>query len=316
MALPSIDKKVVLSPKQTTNEAFERILRANFDAMLKWAPIAYNHEHIEGVHQVRVSLRRLRSAISIFRKAIPREITDPWNQEMRWVASGFGPARDLDVFIGEGLDVMAGKIPLQAGEKKLQKLAVKRQEAAYVDIRTLMESDRYKKFVTNFDLWITDRGWFQVEMPADIRENLGKSVVGYAKKVMSKRLKTVLLTGAHMETMSDEELHQLRIECKKLRYATEFFSALFDPKDMAAFTMQLKEVQGLLGIMNDVAVMPGLMEKLLGKSKDPELFQYAGALLGWRCHQGTTVRERLLVPWHTFADSKTAPWHKKIRKKG
>lgn len=310
MALPSASKKIILSPKHTTNKAFEIILRSNFDNMLAWAPIAYHNEHIEGVHQVRVALRRLRSVVSVFRKAIPRDITDAWNQEMRWVATGFGPARDLDVFIDEGLNAMAGKIPLQSGEKKLRALATKHQDAAYADVKTLMDGDRYKNFVTNFDLWIKDRGWFQVEMPAETRADLGKSVVTYAKKVMKKRLATVLHTGENMETMSDEALHQLRIECKKLRYATEFFSTLFDPEGMATFTQQLKEVQGHLGIMNDVAVMPDLLDKVLGTSKDPELYKYAGALLGWRCHQAAYVRRDLLEPWQLFS-KRAHPWQKK-----
>ena len=112
MALPSIRKAVVLSPKMSINEAFAAILRHNFDDMLSWIPVAYNREDIEGVHQVRVALRRLRSAISVFRKAIPRSITDPWNEEMRWVAGEFGLTRDLDVLIDEGLEGVAGKIPM------------------------------------------------------------------------------------------------------------------------------------------------------------------------------------------------------------
>lgn len=310
MALPSITKKTPLSPQQNINEAFESILRSNFDNMLRWAPIAYNHEDIEGVHQVRVSFRRLRSAISIFRKAIPRHITDPWNAEMRWIAGGFGPARDLDVFIDEGLGSMTGKIPLQAGESALLKLATQHQDAAYADVRTLMDSDRYKRFTTDFDQWIKDRGWFQVDMPAETRENLGKSIVGYAKKVMSKRLTVVLDAGEQMETMSDEALHQLRIECKKLRYATEFFDALFDQQAMADFTLQLKSIQGLLGIMNDVAVMPGLLNKVIEGVDRPDTLQYAGALLGWRCQQASTVRKKLLDPWQTFA-KRASPWQKR-----
>ena len=310
MALPNVSKQMILSPKQTTNEAFGDILRSDFNNAMSWAPVAYNREHIEGVHQVRVSFRRLRSAVSIFRKAIPREITDPWNEEMRWIASGFGPARDLDVFIDESLDAMAGKLPSMVGEQKLRKLALKHQEAAYAEVKTLMDSDRYKQFIANFDQWIKDFGWFQEEMPAETRAQLGKSVVKYAKMIMSRRLAVVLRTGEEMETMSDEALHQLRIECKKLRYATEFFHSLFEPKAMAEFTLQLKEVQGLLGIMNDIAVMPTLLNTLLEKSRDPELFRYAGALLGWRCHQGANVRQQLIAPWAAFS-KRSVPWRKK-----
>ncbi|MEO5349822.1 MAG: CHAD domain-containing protein [Magnetococcus sp. YQC-3] len=310
MALPSIRKAVVLSPKMSINEAFAAILRHNFDDMLNWIPVAYNREDIEGVHQVRVALRRLRSAISVFRKAIPRSITDPWNEEMRWVASEFGPTRDLDVFIAEGLEGVAGKIPMPEGEKKLRALAIKHQDAAYLRLRGLLESDRYKTFATDFDQWIKVRGWFQVDMTSDARAYLGTGIVQFAKGVLGKRMSIALETGASLSTMTDTELHQLRIECKKLRYATEFFAALFNPKDMTEFSQQLKEVQTLLGVMNDVAVMPGLLDGLLKGVKDPEVMRYAGAMIGWRSYQSADIHQQLATPWKVF--SKTAsPWRKR-----
>ena len=310
MTLPSIRKAIILSPKQSVNEAFSAILRHNFDDMIRWVPVAYNREDIEGVHQVRVSLRRLRSAVSLFRKAIPRTITDPWNQEMRWVASEFGPARDLDVFIDEGLGEMAGTLPLPEGENKVRTLALQHQDAAYARLRLMLDSDRYKTFATHFDQWIKVHGWFQVDMPSETRAYMGTGIVRYARVVLSKRLSVAMAVGPSLDHLSDEALHQLRIECKKLRYATEFFSALFDSKGMAEFTLQLKGVQGLLGTMNDVAVMPNLLDGLLAGVKDPEAIHYAGALLGWRSHQSADVRKQVREAWKVFAKT-PSPWHKK-----
>jgi CHAD domain-containing protein len=310
MTLPAIRKAVVLSPRQTINDAFASILRHNFDDMLQWIPVAYSREDIEGVHQVRVALRRLRSAISVFRKAIPRTITDPWNDEMRWVASEFGPTRDLDVLITEGLEGVTGKIPLPEGEKKLRAIASQHQDAAYGRLHLLIDDARYKTFVTNFDQWITVRGWFQVDMPSETRAYLGNEITFYAKKVLKKRLSVVLGAGTSLESLSDPELHQLRIECKKLRYATEFFSALFDNKAMSEFTAQLKEVQSLLGTLNDVAVMPPLLNTLLEGSPDPDLNAYAGALIGWRSYQAADIRRQLVSPWKTFSRT-VAPWEKR-----
>ncbi|MEO5362939.1 MAG: CHAD domain-containing protein [Magnetococcus sp. DMHC-8] len=310
MTLPSIRKPVVLSPKQSINEAFAAILRHNFDDMCNWIPVAYQREDIEGVHQVRVALRRLRSAVAIFRKVIPRAITDPWNEEMRWIAGEFGPTRDLDVLISEGLDGVAGRMPLPEGEAKVREMAIRHQDAAYERLRLLLDSERYQRFVTHFDQWITVRGWFQVDMPSETRAYLGTGIVQYAKRVLGKRMSVVLTAGDALETRSDMELHQLRIECKKLRYATEFFAALFDQKGMAEFTQQLKEVQGLLGTMNDVAVMPGLLDGVVEGSNDPDVLRYVGALIGWRSYQSADIRRQLLVPWKTFAKT-ASPWRKR-----
>ncbi len=307
MTVPSISKGVPISDKLSTDKAFGTILRHNFDYMLGWAPIAYKRDDIEGVHQVRVAFRRMRSALVIFRRAIPRAITDPWSEEMRWIANEFGLARDMDVFVDEGLNAMAGKIPLACGEKKLGKLAIQQRNNGYARVRTMMDGPRYKKFVDGFDLWLKERGWFQANMMAEVRKDLGKEISGYAAKVMDKRMTKILQAGERMGEMSEEELHQLRIECKKLRYAIEFFTSLFDKKGMTAFTLHLKGLQGLLGTMNDVAVMPGLLEGILKGVNDAETLQYAGALIGWRARQYEEVRGQLDGRWTEFANT-PIPW--------
>ena len=307
MEIPAISKVVPIRAKQTIDEAFGTILRYNFDYMLGWAPIAYSREDIEGVHQVRVAFRRMRSALVIFRKAIPRHITDPVGVEMKWIAGELGPARDLDVFIDEGLDSMAGKIPLPKGEEGLRAIALKHRDQAYDNLRAMMDGERYKKFVTDFDLWLKERVWFQSEMSADTRIKLGRKIRVYAIKVLDKRVSKVMQTGEHIDQMSEEELHQLRIECKKLRYATEFFIPIFAQKKMAEFTLHLKGLQGLLGTMNDVAVMPTLLGALLKDTEDRETSQFAGALIGWRARQYEEVRNKLHDHWTTFANS-VLPW--------
>ncbi len=310
MAMPTISKSTPISAKQSTSEAFGAILRHNFDYMLSWAPIAYSREDIEGVHQARVAFRRMRSALTLFRKAIPRHITDSVGVEMKWIASEMGPARDLDVFIDEGLEEMAGKIPIADGEKKLGKIAISHRDRAYERLRTTMDGDRYKQFLEDFDRWLANNGWFQEEMSAETRVALGKGIRTYAVKVMDKRLAKVTQGGSNIMTLPDVQLHELRIECKKLRYATEFFSTLFDRKGMAEFTLLLKGLQGLLGTLNDVAVMPGLMEQLLDDVEDPHTIQYAGALIGWRARQYEEVRGRLQGSWTNFANA-PLPWSKK-----
>lgn len=298
-----------IQERHTTSEAFGRILRYNLDFLLEWAPIAYKGEDIEGVHQARVGLRRLRSALGLFRKALPREYTDSWGTEMQWIATAMGEARDLDVFISEGLKAMAGKIPLASGEQKLTVLATQRRNEAYANVRIMLDSNRYKTFVTDFAYWVDNRGWNHMDVPNDVRHELDKSIRMYASKLLNKRMRTTLAFGAEMGTMSTEELHELRIECKKLRYAIDFFQPIFVEKGIQAFTLHLKGLQDLLGIMNDVTVMHGLLDKMLQHETDIETMQYAGALIGWRAHQYEEVRGELDVRWNEFA-SAALPWMK------
>lgn len=300
-------KGVTLQDRHSTGEAFGLIMRYNFDALQQWAPIAHEGKDIEGVHQARVSLRRMRSALGLFRRAIPRTITDPWGEEMRWIASAMGAARDLDVFIHEGLKAMAGRIPLEAGEKKLLALTEARRAEAYQEVRALLESDRYRAFTNDFAAWLDDKGWNQADLPDTERVRMEKSIRKYALFILGKRMGSTLSYGDQIEAMNSTELHALRIECKKLRYAFEFFQPLFVEKGMLNFSLFLKGLQDVLGVMNDVAVMPGLLDKILAGSTDLETIQYAGAVIGWRSRQYQEVRGQLASRWSEFAGA-SLPW--------
>lgn len=301
------DKPAPIHPDQTTNEAFGTILRHNMEILRQWEPVAHDGKDIEGVHQMRVVLRRMRSCVGIYRKAIPRQMTDAWGEEMKWAANSLGPARDLDVFVTESLEATRGKIPLEEGEQKLAVIAQAAREQAYVQVREMLESDRYKEFIAGLDKWITEFGWYQGDLPGKVREKLGRPVSSYAVRVLNKHLAVVLEDGDRMGSMTTTELHQLRIDGKKLRYATEFFSTLFNKKGMDEFTSYLKGLQGLLGTMNDVTVMGVLLDTLTAGVEDKQVIQFAGALIGWRARQYEEVRGQLFDRWNNFSNT-VHPW--------
>src|SRR5512143_3286624 len=271
--------KVSIHAGQTVSETFAAILKHNHEHLLEWESTARSWDDIEGVHQVRVALRRLRSALRVFRAAIPRAVTDPWADEMRWLANQLGPARDLDVFLDEGMDAVADKLALP-GREKLLLLAQGRRLGAYQTVLTMLDSERYAGFKERLGAWLETQGWLTAELSDKERGRLEGNIVSFARQVLDKQERAVLATGSHVDQESPKEMHQLRIECKKLRYAAEFFNSLF--KTMEEFIAHLKSLQDLLGIMHDVAVMHDLLEDLLKGETDPPVFQYAGGLVGWR----------------------------------
>ena len=298
--------------QQTVSEAFRAILLHNFNYLSTWEAEARSWTDIEGVHQMRVAFRRMRSALRVFRSAIPRPVTAPWADEMRWLANQLGPARDLDVFIAEGLDLMVGKLPLP-GQEKLTALTQQRRAQAYENVRLMLDSDRYACFKQNFGAWLETRTWLEGDLQDKHRQRLAANVIPFARKLLDKQERQVQAAGDHVNQDSAQEMHQLRIECKKLRYAVEFFNSLF--KGMDGFISHLKQLQDLLGIMHDVAVMHHLLEALLAGQSDPELLQYAGGLVGWRTRQYYEIKDSFNDRWEEFIDAKH-PWKKDRFHKG
>lgn len=301
-------KAASVHAQQTLNETFGAILNQNFSYLKRWEDTARSYENTEGVHQMRVSFRRMRSALKTFRFAIPRAITDAWSQDMRNLANQLGPARDLDVFIEEGLDAVAGKLPLP-GQEKLASLARDKRQMAYQQVRTMLDSKDYSRFKRAFARWLTSQAWLEEDMltPAH-RQRLLANVVPSAQKILDKQERRVLIVGNRVNQDSPPEMHELRIECKKLRYAAEFFAPLF--KGMDNFISHMKRLQGLLGTLNDVAVMQQLLETLLAAESDPDVLRYSGGLVGWRVRQYYEIKHSFNERWDEFSHAGRPWWEK------
>jgi CHAD domain-containing protein len=289
---------------QSVSEAFATILSHNLRALLTWEKAAKSWKDIEGVHQVRVTLRRMRSALSVFRPAISRDVTANWAQPMREFASALGPARDLDVFISEGLTPLAEQLPLP-GAKILMALAERHRARAYEPVRTMLESSDYRRFKKDFRAWVSNEGWLSAGITERERARLDSPAVAFARKTLNQRLSKVLRTGRDADQDSADDMHRLRIECKKLRYAVEFFLPLFEGTEN--FVAQMKKLQDLLGIMHDVFVMPVLLDNLLEHEDNRDAYRYAGVLIGWRAREYYDLKHSFTKRWDGLAEA-AVPW--------
>jgi len=297
-----------VTANQCVSEAFATIMRHNFEYLLQWEEAARSWEDLEGVHQFRVTIRRMRSALSLFRNAIPKSAGVHWSEEMRWVAGELGLARDLDVFISEGLGAVADELPLSGCQELLQ-LAEERRARTYGhEVRRMLDSERYRRFKEGFAGWIDRKQWESGELDKKQAKFLFMNLVPFSRKLMDKQERKVLTVGSNVNRHAPEEMHRLRIECKKLRYAADFFRPLF--MGMDTFISHMRELQDLLGLMNDVAVMRQLLDELLANGADNESFVYAGGLIGWRACDYHHMLNRFDSYWEEFIEAKH-PWWKK-----
>lgn len=308
MAKQAKKKTAPVHAQQSLNDTFSAILKQNFSYLQRWEGTARSFENTEGVHQMRVSFRRMRSALKTFRFAIPRSLTDSWSQDMRNLANQLGSARDLDVFIEEGLDAVASKLPLP-GQDKLVSLAQDKRRLAYQQVCTMLDSKDYSRFKHAFAKWLTSQAWLEENTLTHAqRKRLQDNVVPSAQKILDKQERRVLTVGNKVDQDSPPEMHQLRIECKKLRYAAEFFAPLF--KGMDNYISHMKRLQDLLGTLNDVAVMQQLLETLLAEESDAEVLQYAGGLVGWRVRQYYEIKHSFNERWEEFSHAGHPWWDK------
>jgi len=299
---------VPVNEGQTASEAAASIFRHHFEYLLEWEESAKSWDDIEGVHQVRVSFRKIRSAFSLFRDTIPKAVSKPWNEEIRWIAGEMGMARDLDVFIDEGLGAIRGKLPF-SGEQKLVALAMEARAKTYQQqVRPMLESERYAVFRSGFREWYETRGWENADLNKKLRTNQQMKLAKYSRKLLDKQERRVLTLGTNIDRSDAPEMHRLRIECKKLRYAADFFKPLYSGVDK--FINHMKGLQDILGVMNDISVMHKLLDTILADTNDHETLEYAGAIVGWRTCDFYHQLNNFDRYWDEFTEA-THPWWKK-----
>jgi CHAD domain-containing protein len=184
--------------------------------------------------------------------------------ELKWITGELGPARELDVFIkGVVNPATAGKSQ-QPGVATLTRDLRRRRRAAFGCARSAIESDRFRALVLDIAAWIEAGDWTR---NADdlARAMRDRSIATEAAAEMGRRRKKIVKRGTKLTELDPARRHRIRIQAKKLRYASEFFGVTFPGKKAARwrkkFIAALERLQDTLGDLNDISVHEGLTEQ-------------------------------------------------------
>lgn len=218
----------------------------------------------EGVHQMRVGLRRLRAAISVFKEFVQGPEAERIKADLTWLTERLGPARDLDVLIADGLALLQREYPGEPSIASLKSDLNAQRLRDFSTAKAAVESDRYRKMVVQVLLWLIGGKWLQTTDPLMVKLR-GRRIADFAASIMEQRSKTVVKRAAKLRSLDARRLHKLRIAAKKLRYAAEFFESLFGKgkaqADRKEFLESLKRLQDALGQLNDTAVQEKVAQK-------------------------------------------------------
>jgi CHAD domain-containing protein len=200
-----------------------------------------------------VALRRLRSALTLFRHTVRGKDYQHLREELRWFAGQLGEARNLDVLLGPDAP------PPFSDDARLRDALRAEREAAYDRVMAAIESERARALVLRLALWLELGGWrFKPRAEGNVR--------ALATHQLERQWRKVRRHGAALGTLDADAEHQLRIEVKKLRYAAEFLASLYPSKPGAgrcrSFVAALKALQERLGIANDHRIANAVATRL------------------------------------------------------
>lgn len=236
-----------LAPSQPALRAAQEILEREWAVILTNEPTGRGGWDPEVLHDFRVSVRRTRSCFVHFKKALGVEVVTSFRPEFKWLGSVTGPARDLDVLL-EALDTRRRELA-RGTLSDLDELR------AYLHHRQAMLRDELESELASARWAVLRARWSRyLEDPS--RYPSGPDAEREAREFVGDRLWIRFRRIANARSVTEPgtsiaQLHALRIECKKLRYLLEFARSFYTPSDMTALISLLKQLQNVLGAIND-----------------------------------------------------------------
>lgn len=251
------------------------------EALLYHAPLARPEAGPEGVHQMRVALRRMRSVLRLFRPvatAGEAPVLRAFEARLRDLAGTLGPARDWDVFLGGLGAELAAALPQEPRLAELLRAAEARRAEAYATLRRAVDGPEFRVLACDA-MALAMRFLAAGSGAAPLRQG-GEAASGapppdeaaspppeplghFAAAALDRRWRRLCARGEAMSvSLDDEALHALRLEGKRMRYAAELFAPLWPGKPSRRFVRRLAALQEALGLANDAATARRLVAGL------------------------------------------------------
>jgi inorganic triphosphatase YgiF len=301
--IPVKAKTPALAKSLSVREVFIRIfqscmihLQANEEGVLR-------EDDPEFVHQMRVALRRARSALRVFSSVLSSDNAEKIRAELRWLAGALNGARNWDVFVLTTLPPILAAFPGHQGLAWLHRHGATIRQHSNAQAREAVLSPRYQRFLLTLGAWLcsfTESG----TNPNETAESTDTDLTAFATAILQKRYRQLKKRGKSLSTLSPVERHAVRIAAKKLRYSAEFFSSLYSGKRTSKYLGALATVQDVLGMLNDATTAETLLQEIT-TTEDMAVHQHPeGIVLGWLQSASHVRLVELARTWDAFLERK------------
>lgn len=214
---------------------------------------AHAGQEPEFAHQLRVGVRRLRTALRFFGPALDEARSAALREELTWLFRLLGAVRDYDVFLAEHVAPLSGQ-----GELHVLYKACERERALHLTaLQVALSSRRFSALL---------RELLDFETCIAQAETKDRKLKPYARTELRRRLRKVREQKAAVEADDAHALHELRKQVKRLRYTCEFVQAAFPARLARRFVKRLEGLQSVLGELNDAAEGKRLLTRSLPRN--------------------------------------------------
>ena len=243
-----------LDPDASTAEVLHAVLDNCLQHIQRNESAVIESDDAEALHQMRVGVRRLRSALKLFEPVAP--CPPQLQEDIGWLGTQLGAARDWDVMLSSTL----GRLQAHPGGRHslldLQAMALKTARVKRREAAQAAQSQRYTRLLLELGLWMQ-------QITVDPQSgDLGGRADKFSRQTMRRLHKKLLKRTNSMDEGDPASIHRTRIASKRARYALEFFYSLYREKGARSYLKTLSTTQEELGQHNDLVVADHLLQEL------------------------------------------------------
>lgn len=283
----------------------EAYLRQHAEALLAHDP-GVRLDAPDAVHQLRVSARRMRSALATFRKFVDAAAANRLRDELQWLAGTVGQARDVEVMRARLTDLAGGQpaaLLLGPVVRRIEEESDFRYRQAHDAGLVALDSERYFRLLESLEKFLdqpplTDRGRKTAQKA--VARRLAKDVGRLRDAV--RAAEDLEDAGSEHPAALDEALHEVRKSAKRLRYAGEAAEPVLG-KRARRLAKSAERIQDTLGELQDTVVSRAhLLELAAAAQADDESAFSFGRLHALEEQRAAEARARFRRDWADFLD--------------
>jgi len=287
-----------LGPDATVSDVLRRALAMSAAHLIRHDVVMRLDVDPEGVHQARVSTRRLRSDLRTFRAFLDPEWTGSLREELRWLGGVLGEARDADVLWARLRD-RAGDVPATEapGLAEVIEDLERRRKEAHAALMEALRGDRYVELLER----LVEAARDPAVLPA--ADGPAEAIASGLLGGPWGRLRSAVRHAGR--TPTDEELHAIRIRAKRVRYSADAVEPLLG-KPARRFAVAAAALQTVLGEHNDAIVAESWLRDWAASRRSGDSVFAAGMLAGIERAAASEARGHWRKAWKALAAARRA----------
>jgi triphosphatase len=261
-------------------------------------------EDPEYLHQLRVSVRRLRAILSLYAGLLRKRRRKAVAREFQWLSRALGPARDADVFVADIWPPLREALGEGPGTEALEKLWRRQQRRAAATAHRALASQRYRRLTRQLARWIAHPPW-RDDAGGQRRARRDTPARKFGRIELERRTSRVRNSGRALGRLDAGALHRLRIDIKKLRYMMDTLSPVFNRARVNKMLETLSRLQDVLGDINDIEVAEQKLGAALSMEESVDVDQLRARFARWLALRRKGLKRKLQRTWGEYRRAQT-----------